>query len=430
MTVTRGQIEGWFKQRYGEVERALPDFAVLQQRVKFSESTKLGDYFNFPVVLTRSHGVTFNGSDPGTAYTLNAAISMVTKNAQVKGSETTIRDNVSYGALSAASKAGPEAFGDVMSELVLSIKESHAFYEEANLLYGQTNIGVIQGRSDDSGTSQTFQITKASWSPGLWAQMENALCDVWDDDWNPKRNSAGTMKVTAVDPDERTVTFLGTEAEMDTIVAGDYITFVGHTSATTPTFEVAAGLDKIVTNTDTLFNISAATYNLWRGNTYSVGSAELTMAKVQAALAKAVTRGLMEDVQVLVSIYSWTDLLNDLSALRRFADETKREMTLGSNSIKFYGSNGGALELMPHAMLKSGEAFIAPLKRLRRVGSTEPTFRVAGADNEFMYTNLADANGAQVRCYSDLGLIATAPAKFVKLTGIVNQSLPNASSET
>jgi len=433
MTVTRDTVEGYFKQKYGEIEKAVPEFAILQKRIAFSEQDRVGDYFNFPVFLTRSHGVTFNGVTTGTAFTLNDAVSAVSKNAQVQGTEFVLREKVAYGTLTAAQKAGPEAFGAIMTEVVMGMKESAAFYLEALMLYGQSSsgIGLVQAQSDDSGTSQSFQITKATWAPGLWAQMENAFVDVWSASYAGKRNSGGTMQVTAIDADNRIITCLGTEAEMDAIAATDIFVFRGHTASTTPTFECFAGLDKIGNNTGSLFNIDAATYNLWKSSTYDASGTSLTMGKIQAALTKAVVRGLQEDVQVLVSVYGWTDLNNDLSALRRYTEETKTEMTLGTNSICFYGANGGKLEIIPHAMMMAGQFKIQPFDRMKRIGSSDVTFKIPGAtgQNANMFTELSDAAGAQLRCYADQAIILTSPAKAVAGSGIVNHSLPDAAVE-
>ena len=60
-SVSVAQLDGWFKEVYGEVERAVPEFAEIQSSVPFSRREKLGDSYHFPVILTRAQGVTRNG---------------------------------------------------------------------------------------------------------------------------------------------------------------------------------------------------------------------------------------------------------------------------------------------------------------------------------------------------------------------------------
>ena len=183
------------------------------------------------------------------------------------------------------------------------------------------------------------------------------------------------------------------------------------------------GLDAILSNVGTLFGINAANYSLWQGNTYDAGAAAMTTGKLQAAMTRATVRGLMQDCTVLVNTWTWTDILNDLQALRRYADDIRSEVETGSNSIKFYGMSG-TMEIVPHPMVKAGEAFIVPLDTVYRIGSTDLTFRLPDAGPDRFVRQLTDSAGFEIRCYFDQGIICRAPAKTVKITNIVNVSGP------
>lgn len=420
MSVTKTQIDGYFKEEYGEVERAVPEFADFQKDIPFETRKRVGDTYNFPVFLRRSHGVTWagTGTAAGSLYTLNDPVSLLSKNASVSGTEMTLQEDVAYGVLTRAQEEGPAAFGDAMDEVTTGILDSMRFYLEMNIIYGGGNIGVVAGRSDDSGTTQTFQLTAQSWAPGLWSGMEGAFCDVYSSGGS-KRNSSGTLEVDVVDPDSCTVTFIGTEAEMDNIIATDVIVPRG---ASTNWF---SGLDTIITNTGSLFGINAADYHLWKGNTRSAGSQKLVLSKVLSAVSKGVVRGLREAVCVKLNTFAWDDLNNDLSALRRFAEKTRTEMDQGTLSIKFYGSNGGEISLEPHAMVKAGDAFLFPKKRVKRVGSTDVTLRLPGVkgQEDAMYQELETKNGIRLRGFSDQAIIVTQPAKCTKITAITPASL-------
>lgn len=427
--VSKAQLDGWYKVRYGEAEDAVPEFAEVQESVPFERRNKTGKQYNFPVILTRSHGVTIANSND--AFALNDPESLKSDEAEVTSTQLVVRERIGYSTVSAAGD-GPEAFGDAMDPIVMSLKQTSHFYLEMFLLYGGSvaGIGEIQARVVDSDTTQTFRITKASWAPGLWMQMQNAFIDIWDDDLDPKRNVAGTAKVTAIDPDERIITVVGTESELDTVAAGDFIFPRGAITDAT-TFVWPYGIDGIMRNTGTLFGISASTYALWKASSYGAGSAAATMAKIQAALLKSVTRGgLSEDVTVRLSVFAWTDMMNDLSALRRFGEDTKREMAVGTHSIKFYGVNGKTITLKPHAMVKASEAFMGPDRTLKRIGSTDITMKLGvTGQGEGFFRELADNAGFEIRTFSDQGAVITRPALWTKITGIVNGSLPNGATE-
>lgn len=415
MAVDFSNQVGWFKVRYGEIQRAVPNFAEVQKRVPFEARAKQGKTYNFPVRLTRSHGVTFNSD--GTAFALNDAVSPESDEAIVAGTELVIQETISYGAMSRA-ESSVEAFGDIFDETILSMRESSAFYLELCMLYGGTSLAEVNTTPDQSGVQQTATIKTASYAPGIWTQMENGYIDVYDDDFDPLRNVANVCQVDAFEPSTQTLTFTGTESELDTIVTGDLILPRGAYN------KWFSGIDKICTNTGSLFSIDASVYNLWKAQTHSASSAAMSLAKINAALSKAVVRGLMEDVVCFLSVFTWSDLMNNLMTLRRFAESTKREVEIGAQSIKLYGLTG-SIELVPHPMVKAGECFLVPPKRLKRIGSTDSTFRLKGSKNDNFFFELAGNAGVGVRNYWDQAVVPTQPAKMVKITTIVNDSLPN-----
>jgi hypothetical protein len=212
---------------------------------------------------------------------------------------------------------------------------------------------------------------------------------------------------------------------MDTIVATDVVVFRGALSATTPTYETMVGTSSIIANSGTLFNISASTYNLWRAGSYTLASERLTFAHVMAGLAKAIVRGLTEDVLVLMSPFSWIDIMDDLSALKQFKEDTKSDMSMGTQGITFYGPMNGKVTLKSHPMMKAGQAQAYPTSVLKRVGSSDATMKIPNAtgQNDNMFVELADSAGSQIRIYSDFGIISKKPARMVGFSGIVNNSL-------
>lgn len=412
MTVTQAQLDGYFKNVYADtLSDVVPDFAVLGKMIPFRRQDKIGKDYLFPVQLTRSHGYTWNGgATAGNAFTLNPAISLEMQEANVTGSEFVLREKISYGAVS-RSGGKEESFGPVVDTVVMEMVNSAAFQREMCLLYGGGNIGEV-----GAAANPVFTISVASWAAGLWAQMEKAEIDCFTAA-GVQVNAVGALVVSAVDPVTRQITLTGAAADLAAIGATDVFVPRGAQG------NWFTGLDAILSNVGTLFGINAANYSLWQGNTYDAGAAAMTTGKLQAAMTRATVRGLMQDCTVLVNTWTWTDILNDLQALRRYADDIRSEVETGSNSIKFYGMSG-TMEIVPHPMVKAGEAFIVPLDTVYRIGSTDLTFRLPDAGPDRFVRQLTDSAGFEIRCYFDQGIICRAPAKTVKITNIVNVSGP------
>lgn len=349
MTTTTTTLDGYFKERYGSLEDVVPEHEVLARDIPFSSQDKLGDSYRFPVRMRRAHGHTF--SSGGTAFALNAVVSGLTQEASVSGTEYVLREQVAY-AVASRAQSSKEAFGNGFDEVVHDMHNSASFARELCMLYGGTDIGTITADPGTGPGSRTVVITEATWAPGLWAQMEGASVDIYSAAGGTQRNSTSAVVVEAVDVETRTITLgLGTESDLDDIEAGDVIIPFNADG------NWFSGVDKIASNTGTLFGIAGATYKLWLAGAVACGSAALTMAKVTTGGAKIAVKSGHGKVCVYMSSFTWNDLNNDHASLRRLGESTKKGVDLGTESIKYYGANG-LIELKPHPMVKAGEAFM------------------------------------------------------------------------
>jgi hypothetical protein len=424
MTVTTSSLDGMFKTRYADkIEKLQPSFNILSRDIPFSTKDKLGKDYRFPVRLRRSMGVTYNGgASYGNAFTLNSAVSGLTKEATVSGTEFVLRENISYGAIKGATD-NMGAFGSAFDEVVSDMTTSAAFHRELTLLYGGTSLGAITGTpGQPTAVTATCVISAASWAAGLWVQMEGGLVDVYDATLTTLRNDSGagvSFEVTAINVATRTLTLTGEATDIDAIADTDVL--VPH-GALDNWF---TGIDGILTNAGTLFGIAGATYGAWLANSYAAGSAALTMAKLTAATAKGAVRSGMRDYNAYVSTFTYTDLNNDHSALRRFAESTKGGLDLGTvgnaGAITYYGPSG-SVSIVPHPMIKAGEAMVIDPACFKRIGTTDTTFNLPDApgSQENFFHQLPDAAGVGLRCYWDQGVICTKPNAQIKITGIVN----------
>lgn len=401
-------MSGMFKVIYADdLKDLIPKAAVLQNLVKFASSDKqTGNYYAQPVVVTSEAGFTYNGSE-GAVVTLADAVNGVTQEAQVKGTEVILKAQLAYTVLSRAAQAGTRAFKKATSFKVEDMNDSIRKRLEISMLYGQVGVGTVS-----SLASQVITLTDAGWAGGIWAGSENHFIDVYQADLSTVRQAG--LQISAVNSDDKKLTVVGTTTG---IVSTDVIFFKGTNSA--GTFKEMAGLQKIISNTGTLFNISAATYSLWKGNNISsVG--ELTFAKLQDYVARAVNKGLMDDVTALVSPKTFAKMNSDQAALRVFdSSYSKSKAENGSDSITFYGTNG-KIELVAHPYIKDGDGFILPLKLVRRVGSTDVTFQIPGVDGEQFFKMGNNTNAVEFQCMTDQALFIEKPAHCIYLSGITH----------
>lgn len=415
MTVNRTSMNGWYKTRYGEKNDLVPEYAILQQDFPFSKRGKTGASFKEPVRLRQAHGVTFKGgSNIADVYDLQDPITAQWAEMDIKGSEIILRDQIGYGAIAAA-MGGDVSYGDVVDETVLGLDNSHRMYVEAAMLYGQSSIATVESVSG-SGTSRVWTIAKASWAPGLWSGGENMRLDAYQTVAGTKRNTTAAVQVTGIDPDLRQVSVSGDATDLGNVIGGDVLVF------RLAEGELMAGIDKALTNTGTLHGISAATYNLWKGNVHDAGGSALTMGILHAATIKAVVRGLRGALTWYVNTYSWQNLVDNENSLRRYAESTKSEYETGAESVSFRSANG-KMTIKHHAMIKAGEAFGLEPTAWRRSGESDLTEDVGSPENPNFFHEIPNKSGREYRNFSSQYFLCRRPSRQVKIKNIVPSGL-------
>jgi hypothetical protein len=179
-----------------------------------------------------------------------------------------------------------------------------------------------------------------------------------------------------------------------------------------------AGIHAILSNTGTLFNINAGTYNLWKANSYDAAGA-LSFAKLSKAASKAVEKGLDSKLSVFVNPRGWADLLQDQAALRMYDQSySSAQLQNGAKSLKFHSQNG-ELEIIPSIYIKEGYSFMLAMDEFMRVGSSDISFKRPGYGDEF-FRDLENSAAYELRLFTDQALFCMAPGKNVLVTGVVN----------
>lgn len=402
---TVAQLNGMFKESYSDkgIENLIPEGVKLVSRIPFIKKEKQpGAQYHQPVVLSNEHGIAF-GDGSGDAFALNAPSSSVMKDATIRGTEILLRSAISYTALS-RSIGNNKAFEDASKHVVRNMMNSIARYLEILMLYGQVGIGAVA-----SVSSNTITITEAEWAPGIWSGAEGMQIEIRDD--VTPFTLRGSAKITSVNLDNRQFTVDVIPAG---VVANDVIWFYGAYG------KEMAGLHKIMTSTSTLFGIDSSQYNLWKGNQYVISpAAALSFNTLSDALARAVEKGLDSSVLCVVNPRTWSDLMTEQAALRRYDASFKaKEGETGMESLVFHSQNG-SIEIISSIYCKEGYAYVFPLDEMMRVGSTDITFRMPGYGDDF-FRHLSDNAGLELRCFSDQALFCHAPGKLVLISGIDN----------
>lgn len=401
---TLDTLNGLFKQVYAsDIEDLIPDGVKLLVKIPFAKKdSALGGAYHQPVTLGLEHGVTFAAAGDD-AFALEAPVSGQLKDATVQGTQLVLRSAIGYKSLSASSNGDKSAFKNATKYVVANMLRSVTKKLEIEMLYGQVGYATL---AVNAVASNVITIPAAQWAPGIWGGAEKMPIE--------QRTSAGTlvksMNVVSVDFENLQITVDGVAG---TITAGDIL---WHKTAYGNEF---AGLHKIISNTGTIFGIDASQYSLFRGNTYSAGSAALSFNKLQDAVSKAVEKGLDNDVMVIVNPLTWADLLSDESANRMYDQSySPKKSENGSKEIMFH-SQAGAMEVVSSIYCKRGFAYIISPDEMLRIGSSDVTFKLPGTNDQF-FRHLDSHAGVEMRCYCDQALFAFNIAKNVIIENIVN----------
>ncbi len=408
-------LEGLFKEVYGDdVLSMLPNAARVVKDFPFvSRDKQEGNAYNQPVRLTRAHGWTL--STAGDAFALHPPEPALHDNARIQGSSFVLRDAISLDAAAKLSQSGKDkrAFVAGTSHVVENMTETAAFVLELQCLYGQSSLGTINARTADNGTSQTFSVTAATFVAAIWSGLERGYVEIWTSNGVTNLTPSGAQ-ITAVDIENLKLTLEGVETQLDAVAAAtNPLIYLRDTKSAG-----MVGLRSQIANSGSLFGIDAANYSLWAGNTYSISSAAASFVHIMRAMNKPIGRGLMGDYRFYMNPSSWTDVMNDLAALRRLTDKAGGgDIKQGGGGLEFY-CQSGSVELVPHIFIKPSEMMGMPKGKGMRLGASEMTFNMPGVGK--VWENLPDHAGVGIRCYWNQAIFLPCPAQCVLIDGLVN----------
>ena len=403
-------LDGLFKQVYADkISKLVPLEVVLQKLIDFlPKERQPGAFFNQMVSLQLEHGITYGG-DSDTAFELRAPISGQSKNAQVRGYQMTIRSAIPYTSITRSAQGGEKSFMEATKYIVGNMIDSFSKKLEVELMYGQSGLGKVKN-IETAGASVVVEIKDSEWAPGIWSGAEGMKVDIFRAGVVVAGNT--DLVISGVDFDAKTVTLATLAA--NTAVDDDIFPAGAHDNQ-------MVGLHAIMTNTSTLFGISAATYNLWKASTFTPGTpgtpVVLTFAIIQQAIARGLSKGLSGNVKCLVNPSHWDDLLTEQAASRRFDSSYKSgEVENGAKGIKFYSQNG-EIEILASLYVKEGYSYVFSTDDYARVGSMDLSLEKPGMPGKFMF-DLPSHNGYEIRAISDQSLFSAKPGRSVLINNL------------
>lgn len=434
-----------YKVDYGDFTDPHPDSDSMTKALTFvGKESRNGRTFNVPVVVSPEQGQTADVS--GTAFAIRDARNSVMKEASLDGASLLYTGRIPYDAMlrtrnGTGDKRNGNAFKDAFELKTKMVMEQGEFYNEVAMHYGPgtgatiaDDIGVLLTGSNGSGTNLTggvvTPITLATWAPGVWARMTNALVDVY--------NAAGTtlvannVTVSAINPDYNP-TVGATRSPNITLIS----TTTGNQQTTTGTGTTLAQLDGLrlvpagwaqnscigvvsrCKNTGIQDGINAALYQVWKPVQVAT-TGTLSRLKIQSLMARMFPTGIRKGGKLWVAAPVFADLVEETETLHRYTD--KDEMRQISANEIIFRSPCGPLSIMLDSQMKYGTAvFWGTEAKAVRVGSSPLTFR--GKGDEWFFLELQGNAGSEIRCMANQTPFFYEPCKTASITGIVPNAL-------
>lgn len=436
--VSNSTILNTFKKVYGDITNLVPQGFPLLEMVSFEEKAKVGESYNEAVVLTSENGWTLGGTT-GDIFDIQPARAGAVKQASISPYVSVLSSVVPWSVLSRSAGAGDKAFIDNTKHIVANNLRSHMKLAEVLGMYGQsadllgyvsyatatyrgvsltTGTGTVGGVAFTNGVntaSKVIMMAPGSFASGIWIGSEGAIVN--------QVNSSGVIVASG--------TLLAVDSENGIL----YVDFTPVAATTTTSHRLCfdgqeatkdmVGVNKIMTNTGTLFGISASLssgYSLWRASQTTLLAVNLTFNRLQTAAANAQNRGgLDQDVTVLCNPRSFATLVNAESARRQY-DDSYGPMNFdnGAEAITFYYA-GGKMVVKGSRYVKEGEAYGFAEDSWVRGGSAQISLQVPGVDKDIIFP-LENSSAYAFRSYSDQYFFCRAPARNFYISGINDEA--------
>jgi hypothetical protein len=362
------------------------------------------------------------------------------KQATVNAYSSVLQSIVPWAVISRSAAGGEQAFVDATKHIVQNNLKSHMGLLEVMGLYGQSDAllgyvsyatatyrgisftnggGALGGVTFTAGvntSSKAILLAPGQFASGIWVGKEG--CTVHQ--VNSSNVVVASGSLVSVDS-ENGILYVDFTPVAASSTTSHRLCFDGMQV----TSKEMVGAHKIMTNTGTLFGISAASsggYSLWRGTRSTLASTLLTFNRMQTAAANAVNRGGLDgEVEFQCNPRSFASLINAEAARRQYDDSYgPTKFDNGAEAIEFWYS-GGKMTVKPNRHVKEGDCFGFVKDSWLRSGSAQISLKVPGIDKEIIFP-LESTTAHAFRSYSDQYVFCRAPAKNILIDGVNDEA--------
>ncbi len=388
-----------------------PNSSIIYNMAPFDEANAVGRQYLCPIVLSYELGFTFGD---GTAFAYNDDVAGVYAELAIDPNPVVLKSRLSIEAADRMNRS-EKSLLDHMTLRGGQMKASLLKMAEIEMLHGRTGVGVISGNpavnTVPAPDEADIIFTAASWAPGVWGGMEGAKLEVRSG--ATKINANGDLTLVAVNFDTKTITVSGDNTDLTDLADGYLVFFKG---------AYANGQYGIKYQLDTagsVFGVSNSTYALRKSPEVTVSGA-LTMKAVLDGRAKAVAKaGLDEDCVLLVSSATFENLNVDLGALASIDQRySEKEQAAGTQGVVYHGQ-GGKIRVVAHPMMMEGDAFMLPERGMKKIGSTDITFKDIDGSEE-AWKHLEGYHAYQLTGRFSFQVLIYEPGTCVYFKSIVN----------
>lgn len=434
-SVTKDTVVEIFKKVYGGANDLRPQTSVLDKLFPFTPTQRVGDAYIEGLSLNDECGYTLAGSAQD-AFTINPAVAGSFKQLSIQPSQTVMSTVLSWGFMARSASGGDASFFEGTKYVMKNNLESHNKLVNVLKLYGQSaeRLGTVSYATATyrgvSFTTGTGTLTRKDGSTIAFTNGVNAAEKAIL--LSPGQFAAGIFvgrkgaAIRQLDASDAVVA-QGTIVGWDSVLGIVYVDFTPVAATGAGSHKIAfagsedlkemVGIHRILTNTGSLFGVSAAVEPLWSGTVMDVGGAALSLKAIQEGIADAVNAGGLEQpLDILVNPRTFARMSTDDAALRRYSSGESGKAQRGFEAIEYYSANG-LNKIHSSSYVKEGDAFGLVRDHWKCGGSQLPSFRVQGIDEDVIQP-LGDQAGFSVRSYGDQYLLCRQPAKQLYWSGI------------
>jgi hypothetical protein len=424
-----------FKKVYGKANDLRPKGDIVDELFPFEEGKLVGDEYVEDFVLGDSVGITWAG-DTQDAFTIKPAVAGSVKQCAISPSQTVLTDILSWGFMSRSASGDEASFFDGTKFVMKNHLSSHNGFVTISKIYGQSSqglgtvsyaaVGTVYRGATYTSSAGSITLTKKDGTTIAFTNGVNTTSKAVlfapgqfaAGHWVGKKGARIQQVIASTGVVAASGSLTGWDARLGII----YVDFTPVVATGVDSHYIAyedwaagkcmVGMHKILSNTGSLFGISAADEPLWSGNVISLGGKKFNLKAVHEGVADAVNSGgLDEPLDILVNPRTFGQMASDEAAFRKYDASYKSKAENGFEAIEWYAANG-LNRIHSSSKIKEGDVFGFVRGQTRCSGSQLPSFRVRGMNMDII-SPLEDQAGFKVRSFSDQYVLCRTPAKQI-----------------